>query len=54
MSFYQRPSNRAGMKFTVGDWWTIVIEERNNLQAYQAWFAKSLNLQSILADQPIQ
>jgi hypothetical protein len=54
MSFYQKAANRAGMTFTVGDWWTFVIEEKNNLKGYQAWFAKTVNLQGVLADQPLQ
>ncbi|WIA15484.1 hypothetical protein OEZ85_002123 [Tetradesmus obliquus] len=54
LSFYRRAANRAGKSFTPGDWWTFVVEEKHNLSLYQLWFAKWLNLQSILADQPIQ
>jgi hypothetical protein len=54
MSFYCKPANRVRMKFTVGDWWTFFLEEKNNWQAYRAWSAKSLNLQAIFADQPMQ
>jgi hypothetical protein len=54
ISFYRKAANRAGKSFSTGVWWTFVYEEKNSMEKYQPWWAKALNAQAVLADQPLQ
>jgi hypothetical protein len=31
-----------------------VYEEKNNMEKYQPWWAKTINAQAVLANQPLQ
>lgn len=54
MSYYRKAANRVDKSFTVGDWWTFVIEDKNDWAKNKLSFAKWVDLQALTGSQPFQ